>query len=90
MSRVEIQKYSVHRFRDQVALWDGVADDTVYLSKDLALGLAKALTIYAHDIETVKFTKSNIGTWILTLHKYTKYNLRKLHIVYKALNVGQS
>ncbi len=65
MSRVEIQKYSVHRFHDQVAMWDGVGEETVYLSRELALKLSSTLALFAHDIDKVKFTKSNLITRVV-------------------------
>ena len=57
----EATKYSVHRFGDKVAMWDGI-DETIYLSPTLALELADTLMIFSHDIEIVKFTDSNLTT----------------------------
>ncbi len=57
-------KYSVHRLLNQVAIWDGIGN-TVYLSPLLALKLSETLALFAHDIDKVKFTESNLTSRVV-------------------------
>jgi hypothetical protein len=55
----------VHRFHEWVAVhFSGT--ETAYLSPSLAWQLAEELMRYAADCEAVKFSKSEIGTVILS------------------------
>lgn len=55
----------VHRFHEMVALYlrpQDVQPETAYLSAPLAREIGEALIRFADDIETVKFTDSDIGS----------------------------
>lgn len=52
---------SIHRFREWVGIYLGKGE-TVYYDPATARKIAKALNVYAHDIDAKKFQDSSLGT----------------------------
>lgn len=59
------QNASLHRFNNKVALCFH-STHQLYLTPEMALKLAKELETFAKDVQTVKFTNSQLNTVEIT------------------------